>query len=417
MHIVKTLSKSILFALLFTLMASQIVRAEVRVYKSNSNMPFIRMMLGMMDAMGVLDRVPTNSAYGGYPSSPWSNSTNPYMRALARRGIYPGSSSSLYKNPYMNNLYGNNAYSGYGQNPFIRSPWGQSPWTQSGQYGSPYASPPWGSPDWGVLPTQSYSAYGYPNYGQSYWSSSDLDGWVNEPWETSDWNSNAERSNTSTQTQAPQQIQAPQPNVPLVQNFNLVVPENVQPDRQRNEGLNTRQGNALSYQSSSPLSKLAPPGPPAQGMNMRPATPQRSQSPLYKRTMQQPGSQRPGSQQNRKQPPRGEIRQRPCVTEFCGLKKPSLNGLWVTQNGEILGVNKQKFLWSDGTERYLTGEIKIQNEYLVARVEGREQLLHFKYKLAGDHLLTMQPDGMTREFIRMSPEQYYQHYGNNYGGY
>ena len=410
-------TKTLIFALLLTLSSSQIVCAEVRLYKSNSNMPFIRMMLGMMDAMGVLDRVPTNSAYGGYPSSPWSNSTNPYMRALAMRGIYPGSSSALYKNPYMNNLYGNNAYSGYGQNPFMRSPWGQSPWTQPGQNDSPYASPLWGSPDWGVLPTQSYSASGYPYNRQSYWSSSDLDGWVNEPWETSDWNSNAERSNKSTQTQAPQQIQAPQPNVPLVQNFNLVVPENVQPERQRNEGWNTGQGNALSYQSSSPLSKLAAPWPPEQGMNMSPAAPQRNQSPLHKRTMQQPGGQRPGAQQNRKQQSRGEISQRPCVTEFCGLKKPNLNGLWVAQNGEILGVNNQKFLWSDGTKRYLTGEIKIQNEYLVARAEGREQLLHFKYKLAGDHLLTMQPDGMTREFIRMSPEQYYQHYGNNYGGY
>jgi hypothetical protein len=120
------------------------------------------------------------------------------------------------------------------------------------------------------------------------------------------------------------------------------------------------------------------------------------------------------TQQPKAQQPRRNIRQKPCVTEFCGLKKPNLNGLWVAQNGELLGVNNQKFLWSDGTERYLTGEIKVQNEYLLARVEGREQLMRFKYKLAGDHLLTMQPDGVTREFIRMSPEQYYD---LNYGGY
>jgi len=91
-----------------------------------------------------------------------------------------------------------------------------------------------------------------------------------------------------------------------------------------------------------------------------------------------------------------------------------LKGLWVAQNGELLGINNQKFLWSDGTERYITGQIKIQNEYLLARVEGKEQLMRFKYKLAGDHLLTMQPDGVIREFIRMSPEQFY---GNYYDGY
>ena len=135
--------------------------------------------------------------------------------------------------------------------------------------------------------------------------------------------------------------------------------------------------------------------------------------------MPQPGAQQPRAQQSRTQQPRTqqprrEIRQKPCITEFCGLKKPNLKGLWVAQNGELLGINNQKFLWSDGTERYLTGEIKIQNEYLLARVEGREQLMRFKYKLAGDHLLTMQPDGVIREFIRMSPEQYY---NQSYGGY
>ena len=396
MYMVNKLSKLTLFVLLLTVMASQIVRAEVKLYRYDGKLPFIRMMLGMMDAMGVIDRVPANGAYGGYgyPSSPWSNYSNPTMRALAMRGIYP-SSSSFYKNPY----------SGYANNPFMRSPWGQSPWSQSGQYGSPYASPLWGSPDWGVLPTESYLPYGYSMYRKPYWSSSDLDGWADEPWETSDWNAEAERSNKSVQIQALpqaralQQTQAPQPNAPLVQNFNFGAPENGPPDRGRNNGP------GRSVNNRSPLSKLAPPRLPPQQLARQssrpPAAQQRSQSPLRKKVMPQPGTQQP----------RKKIRQKPCVTEFCGLKKPNLNGLWVAQNGEMLGVNNQKFLWSDGTERYLTGLIKIQNEYLLARVEGKEQLMRFKYKLAGDHLLTMQPDGVIREFVRMSPGQYYGNYG------
>lgn len=385
--------------LLLTVMASQAVRAEVKLYRYDGKLPFIRMMLGMMDAMGVIDRVPANGAYGGYgyPSSPWSNYSNPTMRALAMRGIYPGSSSS----------FNNNPYSGHANNPFSRSPWGQSPWSQSGQYGSPFASPLWGSPDWGVLPTQNYSTYDYPGYPQSYWSSSDLDGWVNEPWERSEWNPDAERSANSVQTQVPrqapaqQQAQVAQPSAPLVQNFNFGAPENGQPDRGRNNGPSS------SANSRSPLSKLAPPRQPPQQLARQssrpPAAQQMRQSPLRKKVMPPPGAQQP----------RKKIRQKPCVTEFCGLKKPNLNGLWVAQNGEMLGVNNQKFLWSDGTERYLTGQIKIQNEYLLARVEGKEQLMRFKYKLAGDHLLTMQPDGVIREFVRMSPGQYY----GNYGGY
>lgn len=423
MYMVKTLSKLILFVLLLTVMAGQIARAEVKLYRYDGKLPFIRMMLGMMDAMGVIDRVPANGGYGGYggyPSSPWSNSSNPYMRALAKRGIYPGSSSSFYNNsyrnnPYRKNLYRDNVYSG---NPFTRSPWLQSPWSQyGGGYGTPHSGPLWGSPDWGVLPSHSYSTYDYPGYPQSYWSSSNLDGWVNEPWEKSQWNPGAETTNKSIQTQAPQQPQARQLNVPLVQNFNFGAPENEPSDGKQSKALNNPPGS--SVKNRSPLSKLAPPRQPGQQSSRPPVAQQRKPSPLHKKIMPQPGSQQPRAQQSRTQQPRTqqprrEIRQKPCITEFCGLKKPNLKGLWVAQNGELLGINNQKFLWSDGTERYLTGEIKVQNEYLLARAEGREQLMRFKYKLAGDHLLTMQPDGVIREFIRMSPEQYY---NQSYGGY
>lgn len=403
----------------------------------------------------MIDRVPNNGSYGGYGnnlSSPWSNYSNPYTRALALRGMSPGA-SSLYNNPYSNNLLGNN--------PFARSPWLQTPWLDSGeygQYGSPYVSPLWGSPDWGVLPAKRYSPYGYSSYGEQ-WSDSDLEGWVDEPWESSEWNPRAERSEAPVQTQtyqqprAPQQAQAQQPNVPVVQNFNITVPDNTRPSSNQGDGpgkgSDSRQGNSYdnSYNSGypdvasnrSPLARLAQQGPPDQRSN-RPPAQQRKPSPLRKRTMQPPGPQpyQPGqyqseqyqagqqqsqhqggqpsssSQQSRSQLPRNQVREKPCVTEFCGLKKPNLNGLWVAENGEMLGISGQKFLWGDADERYLTGLLKIQNEYLLASVEGSERLMRFKYKLAGDHLLTMQPNGTTREFIRTTPGELY---GGYYSGY
>lgn len=66
----------------------------------------------------------------------------------------------------------------------------------------------------------------------------------------------------------------------------------------------------------------------------------------------------------------------------------------------MLGIKNKKYLWSDGQSRYLTGRFKVENEYLLASVEGSEKLMRFKYKLAGNHLLTMRPDGTIREFIR-----------------
>jgi len=377
--------------------------------------------------MGFVDRVPGRGlygGYGGYPSSPWSSYSNPYSRALALRGINPGTSTSLL-NPYSSSLHGSNLYSGYGANPFVTSPWLSSPWLGSGEYGSLYASPLWGSPDWGVLPTLR-SPYGYPAYGQSYWSSYDLDEWVDEPWEKSEWNPDAEDSDDPGQAPARQQTtgqrqrQDAQPSVPLVQNFNFVVPEDSQPGRSQNNRVNNADGK--NVRRHSPLLKLAP--LPEQQSGKPRSAPPRQQSPLHKKSMQQGGPQQsrrqpmqqPGQQHGQQlgQQPRNQVREKPCVTEFCGLKKPDMNGLWVAQDGEMLGVNGNKFLWGDTQERYLTGRIKIQNEYLLALVEGSDRLMRFKYKLAGDHLLTLQPDGTIREFIRISPEELY---GSYYGGY
>jgi hypothetical protein len=310
-------------------LSSQKGYAEVRLYKYDGNMPFVKMMLNMMAAMGIIDKVPANAAYGlsGYPGlnrfgynnlySRYLYSRNPYLRALALRGIYPNNTN----------------------NPFVRSPWLNSPWINSGGNS---ASPVWGTPSWGVLPLDSYSSYRSP------WTSYDLSGWVNEPWEESIWNKDAETEEESSQ-----------PVTPVVQNFNYHVTE-------ENAGRNI-----------SPLRKLVPP--------------KRSHRPSKKASKPARSSRR---------------NEKPCITEFCGLKKPNLNGLWMAQNGEMLGVNDDRYLWSDGQSRYLSGQIKIQNEYLLTSIDDDDALMRFKYKLAGNHLITLRPDGTTSEFVRIPMSRY-----------
>ncbi len=328
----------------------------------------------MMSAMGMVDKAPGSGAYGGYGAPGLSN---PYARALAMRGMSPGMLNS-----------------GIGNNPFLRSPWLQTPWSSSALNNSNpnTASPIWGTPSWGVLPLDNYASHNNSMYNPYYpygssgssspWSTSDLDGWVNETWETSLWNPKAGvKAEAPVQAPPPQQVQ---PNVPLVQNFNYLVP----PDTPRSGQQYPRQQQAGR---PSPLSKLAPPnGPPRQ----------RTQQP----------SRAPAAEQ-RKQPPlptdnRQNIRQKPCVTEFCGLKKPNLNGLWVAENGEMLGIKNTRYLWSDNNSRSLSGQIQVQNEYLLMSVDGHEKILRFKYKLAGDFLLTLKPDGTIREFVRVPINQY-----------
>jgi len=386
-----TCKKTLVAALLLMFLSSQAVCAEVKLYQYDGKLPFVQMMLNMMVAMGILDRLPSNGRYGlgGYPSSPWSGLSNPYARALALRGFSPGSSFA----------------SPYGNNPFINSPWMQSPWSSSAMNGAD-----WGSPNWGVLPVESYasSPYGYAPYnslqGNPYWSSDELDGWVNEPWENSAWNPKAESPATDRSTQSPQP-QALQ-TVPLVQNFNYNAPAPA----------NGASNNSVGHSAGkpSPLAKLAPSARPPAGRNVRRNIEQPyRQSPLSKR-MNQKHTKLPTNKHTR-----NRLRQKPCITEFCGLKKPDMNGLWVAQDGEMLGIKNNRYLWSDSSSRYLTGRIKIENEYLLANVDGHDRLMRFKYKLAGNHLLTMQPDGKIREFTRMRADQYGGYAQDNYnrGGY
>ncbi len=373
--------KTVLAAVLLMFLSSQVVRAEVKVYQYDGKLPFVQMMLNMMVAMGILDRLPTNSRYGlgAYPSSAWSGASNPYTRALALRGFSPGSSF----------------FSPYGNNPLMSSPWSQSSSATNGA--------DWGSPNWGVLPVESYATSNYSPYGYApynslqanpYWSSDELNGWVNEPWETSEWNPKAEPSaaNRSVRPSQPQVLQT----VPLVQNFNY----NAAAPTSTNEAPNNRTG------KPTPLAKLARPVRPSAGRNVQPSY---RQSPLSKRVNQ--------NRVNKKS--RNKPLQKPCITDFCGLKIPNLNGLWVAQDGEMLGIKNNRYLWSDSSSRYLTGKIKIQNEYLLTNVDGHDRLIRFKYKLAGNHLLTMQPDGKIREFARMRTDQYNNRAQGNYnwGGY
>lgn len=304
----KLFAKNMLFVLLLMTGSSQLVSADVRNYQYDGKMPFVQMMLDMMSAMGILDRVPAHGAYGRYGRSRYSNS--PWSRLF---------------------LKGNNWNGWNGNN------WG----------GNSLDGTPWGDPGWGVLPSESYALN---------------DGWVNESWERSSWN----------------------------------------PQRQMAQADNAYRGNNISLgdtmsQTRSPQTRWVQPEQPRMQASTKHST-RRSNTPSD-----------------------NELKQKPCVTDFCGLKKPDLNGLWVSDTGEMLGIKNNSYLWSDGDSRYLTGRIKVQNKYLRTSIDGHPQLMHFKYKHSGDHLLTKGENGKVREFVRMSAAQYYyynQGYdGNSYQGY
>lgn len=279
----KVLSKKIILILLLGLLSGSLAHAEIRNYQYDGKLPFVKMMLNMMVAMGILDRAPVNGIYNTH------NMYTPY-----------GMSKNRYGNRnWANNVWGNNI-----QNNAL-------------------GNAAWGQPRWGVLPDDSYSL---GNYQNNY--PSNMNGWVNEPWEMSAWNNHRQNKQVAD------------------------VVERAQRDTASNQS-----GKSLATGQSPRLSP--------------------------------------------------KLKQKACVTEFCGLQAPSLNGLWISREGEMLGVKNSSYLWSDGQSRHLTGEIKLKNNYFLVSADGYDQLMRFKYNLDGNYLLTMQPDGLVREFKRVSSEQSY----------
>jgi hypothetical protein len=283
---IKALTKKITLILLLNLLSSQLVHAEIKNYQYDGKLPFVQMMLSMMVAMGILDRVPVSNIYNRYGSYGMLN--NRYAQLWANKNGFDRG--------------------GYDSSGFGR--WGDS------------RSVDWGQPRWGVLPEESYS----------------LNGWVNEPWELSVWNN---------KKQDKQEV--------AVHHHNDISAE-------------------TSYKN------------------------QPHQSSLKKSSLdnKQKNKQAKKSKQSTK------LKQKACVTDFCGLQAPNLNGLWLSREGELLGVKNNNYLWSDGQSRHLTGNIKLQNDYLLVSADGYQQSMRFKYKLDGRYLLTMQPDGKIREFKRVS---------------
>jgi hypothetical protein len=391
MTMLRALFKIIITIMLLNGLSIGPLRAEVRLYQYDGKLPFVQMMLNMMVAMGILDRVPARGYYGaGYGSSPY---TNPYLRALMLRGYNPG----------MAGVGGWDSM--YGNNPFLSSPWLGSPWTigswsgtdlfggdtwtgnnWNGYNNNLYSSPLWGTPSWGVLPTDDYAMLDMPY--DSPWRDYEIDRWAQEPWDDVDAYPRRSASARDNAGRAASEQ-------PIVLN-NIITTQPALSD-----------AGAVVPGMQTPLSKLAPPDERESEPKHRSKKSEHSErlqaSPLYKYS-QRAGKYVPAPQAEQRKflHPNEPL----CVTPFCGLKKPDLNGLWVSQTGEMLGIKNDRYLWSDGDTRYLTGHMKIQNEYLLANVEGHDSLLRFKYKLADDHLLTLRPDGTISQFVRVPVNSY-----------
>ena len=76
-----------------------------------------------------------------------------------------------------------------------------------------------------------------------------------------------------------------------------------------------------------------------------------------------------------------------------------LDGVWVTQYGEMLGIKGRSFLWSDGKTRYLTGEFKRRESDFSLKIKSA-YVVSYQYIVDGNHMQTRDSNGIVRSFQR-----------------
>lgn len=79
----------------------------------------------------------------------------------------------------------------------------------------------------------------------------------------------------------------------------------------------------------------------------------------------------------------------------------ALDGMWSSQNREILMISKGRFIWKDAAGRQLAGYMKVVGTLLVATIPGHDKPLEFFYAISGNYLNVYDPTtGRTFSFFR-----------------
>ena len=90
-----------------------------------------------------------------------------------------------------------------------------------------------------------------------------------------------------------------------------------------------------------------------------------------------------------------------CIEGNCERNKPlRLDGVWVTQYGEILGIKGRQFLWSDGKNHYLAGEFKRRANDFSLKVSQSGYVVNYEYRVDGNYMQTRDKGGIVRSFLR-----------------
>lgn len=431
--VIKTITKTVLLSAL--LCTSSTVEARLKYYRYNADVPMVETTLNMMVAMGVIEQIPgylvhdgnpysrlANTQYGGnartpyavpvatghynapgygryrgWGPNPYATNYNPYATSYNPYATHHNPYAT-HHNPYASNYYsGTHGYPyGYGggysnwNNPWGRQwasdPWSvpqlSSPWNST--WGDSWNNPQWASPWNSTWGNPWSSAYG----GQlnSPWASP----WgnrLNTPWANS-WNNpwGGEGNNLWASPLSNTMVN-PFVNPLAGTGFgtaipgypgNLVspnytpgyIPGNTPFYNYGNSGASSFTNDG--YSGGAPLESDASQGNSFSinniSFNSSAGTERRSSA---------------GKQIRAK-----------------GTNNRRLDGLWIGDSGEMLGIRGDNFLWYDGRDRYANGTLRSTPTKLKVTRAGTRRELSMHYRVVGNELYTISRNGKMRTFQR-----------------
>jgi hypothetical protein len=386
-NIIKTVLVSTL------LVTANTVEARLKYYRYNDNIPMVEMSLNMMVAMGVLEPIPSRLVHDGNPYhrmvtasySPYSRSAYSYPESSHRYSHYryndhldgPIDPYDRYSSRYYGSRYGYShdypRYRTWGNQ--WDSPWANrwdnqwdGPWSNS--WDSPWAyqrGNPWNS-DWG-------SPWG--NQWSSPWNSGWGSPWGNQrgnPW-NSGWGS----------------------------------PWGNQWSNPWNSGYGSPWGNTWNYQWMNPWSSTTgyqPGWPYTSGYSALPLSPDQLLGNDWSKnnTYQSDDASRQYRDKEGYKAEKTSWSGHSSGVNYkrSGNTRPNrkLNGLWIGDNGEMLGIRGNRFLWYDDNQ-YAKGQLFKSPTMMKARIDGANSVVHYHYKLQGNELVIISRNGKMRSFNRM----------------
>ncbi|NNJ96099.1 MAG: hypothetical protein HKP12_02975 [Gammaproteobacteria bacterium] len=426
--VIKTTTTTVLLSAL--LCTTSTVEARLKYYRYNAEIPMVETTLNMMVAMGVIEQIPGYLVHDGNPYSRLANTQyghnarTPYAVPVTTgnynapgygygryrgRGLNPYATNynpyatnynpyATYYNPYASNYYsGTHGYPyGYGDGySNWNNPWGRqwasdprsvpqlsSPWNST--WGDPWNNPQWTSP-WN-------STWGNP------WSSA-YGGQLNSPW-TSPWGNrlNSPWANSwnypwggegNNLWASPLSNTMVNPFVNPLAGTGLGTATPGYPGNLVSPGYTPGYlpGNTPSYNygnsgtssfSNDSYSRGAPLEPDVSKGNSF------SINNISFNSSAGPERRPSASKQNRAE----------------GTNNRRLNGLWIGDSGEMLGIRGDNFLWYDGRDRYANGTLRSSPTTLKVTRAGTRRELSMHYRVVGNELYTISRNGKTRTFQR-----------------